>query len=95
MSTKKASIETVSTEKQDKTTETVTEKASAAKTVKETAAAGTAKEAKYTHQQLIEGCAAFGTGRAIVATALRGTEEKLLTEAEAGEIINAFKNKKR
>lgn len=100
MSTKKASTETTAAEKQESneaavTTETVTEETAAAKTTKRSAAAVPVKEALYTHQQLIDGCKAFETSRAIVATALRGTEEELLTETEAKEIINAFKNKKR
>lgn len=62
---------------------------------KKAAAAGSVKEAQYTHQQLIEGCAAFETTGAIVATALRGIDQELLTEQEAKEIIELFKNKKR
>lgn len=91
MSTKKASTETTAAEKQEtKETETI------AATAKEAAkTAETVKEAQYTHQQLIDGCKAFETSRAIVATALRGTKQELLTEQEAKKLIDNFKNKKR
>lgn len=100
MGTKKTNPETVSVEKQEAKEAAVVEpkksEIAATETVKEeTTTSEAMKEAQYTHQQLIDGFKAFETTRAIVATALRGVKEELLTEKEAKEIINAFKNKER
>lgn len=100
MSSKKTNAGTVIPEQQEgkavtTAAEAVTEKATTTETVKGVVKDVPVKEALYTHQQLIDGCAAFGTNRAIVATALRGNDKKFLTETEAKEIINTFKNKKR